>query len=88
MVFEHGKKIVLGLSNRSGRRNHVEGRNNEGWGGVRVKSLLQLKIGRWLHSDAQEAKVEQTKELLEQLTNQALEVEESSDEEQDSDNDN
>ena len=39
-------------------------------------------------SDAREAKEERTEELLEDLTNQALEVEESSDEEEDSDVDN
>ena len=39
-------------------------------------------------SDARKAKEERTEELLEDLTNQALEVEESSDEEEDNDVDN
>ena len=53
-----------------------------------MKNLLQLEVGRWLHSNARETKEERTEELLEDLTNQALEVEESSDEEEDSDVDN
>ena len=63
-VFENGGKMMSGLANRSGHCNHAEGRNNKGWGGVRMENLLQLEIEQWLHFHAQEAKAEQTKELI------------------------
>ena len=44
-VFRNGGKMVPGLANRSGHRNHVVGRNNEGWGGARVKNVLVEEIG-------------------------------------------
>ena len=79
---------MLGLANRSRHRNHVVGRNNEGWGGVRVKNVLVEEIGRWLHSDAVDTKSERTEELIANLMNEALQVEEPIDSEQDSDDDN
>ena len=52
IVFRAGGKMVPGLANRSGHRNHAAGRNQAGWGGVRVKNLLVEEVGRWLHPEA------------------------------------
>ena len=45
-VLLNGGKMVPGLANRSGHRNHTVGRNNEGWGGARVKNVLVEEIGQ------------------------------------------
>ena len=50
--------------------------------------MLVDEIGRWLHSDAEDAKSEWTEELIANLMNEALQVEEPIDSEQDSDDDN
>ena len=50
-----------------GHRNHVEGRNKEGWGGVRVKNVLREEVGRWLHLHAQKTQAEKTVDLTESL---------------------
>ena len=87
-LFRNGGKMVPGLPNWSGHLNHVIGRNTEGWGGIRVKNMLVEEIGWWLHSDAEDAKAHQTEELIQQLTNEALQVEERFDNKQDSDDNN
>ena len=46
--------------------------------------MLQEEVGRWLHLHAQQAKVERTAELIEQLKSRADQVEVSSDEEDNS----
>ena len=68
MVYEHGGRMVPGLANRNGHRNHILGRNTEGWGGIRIKNVLVEEVNRWLHRDAVEAKDERTKEVLMNLT--------------------
>ena len=87
-VFRAGEKMVPGLANRSGHQNHAAGRNQAGWGGVRVKNLLLEEVGRWLHPQEEEAKAERTKELIKSLTAQAQVVEVLSDEEDGSGVDN
>ena len=88
IVFRAGGKMVPGLANRSGHRNHAAGRNQYGWGGVRVKNLLLEEVGRWLQHRAEEAKAERTEELIELLATQAWVDEILSDEDDESDVDN
>ena len=64
IVYEHGGRMVPGLANRNGHRNHIAGRNREGWGGLRVKNLLVEETTRWLHPDAISSKNERTEEVL------------------------
>ena len=45
VVYRNGENMVPELSNRVGRRNHAVGRNNTGWGGLRVKNLLVVEVG-------------------------------------------
>ena len=59
--------MVPQLANRSGHRIHAAGRNSTGWGGVRVKNLLVVEIGRWLHSDAAQVKSEQTANIIAEI---------------------
>ena len=66
-VYEHGGQMVPGLANRNGHRNLASGRNTEGWGGVRVKSLLVDEVGRWLHEDAVSAKIVELLKFLHRL---------------------
>ena len=63
-VFQHGGKMVPELANRMGYRNVAAGRNGEGWGGVRVKNVLNQEVGRWLHDDASIVKSERTAKVL------------------------
>ena len=67
--------MVLELANRMGHRNVAAGMNGEGWGGVRVKNVLNQEVGRWLHDDASIVKSERTAEVLKRC----LESEEISD---------
>ena len=67
-VYRHEGKMVKGLANRNGHRNHAEGRNTEGWGGLRIKNLLVEEVDRWLHAHAIEAKTERTQEVLIRLS--------------------
>ena len=78
VVYEHGGKMVPGLANRNGHRNHAAGRNSEGWGGIRVKNLLVEEVNRWLHNHAISAKADRTETVL---ANLAFADDESSDEE-------
>ena len=87
VVYRAGGKMVPGLENRSGHRNHAEGRNKEGWDGLRVRNLLKEEVVRWLHRDAEEVKLEQNAELIESLLHPRA-IEDSSDEEEINDVDN
>ena len=85
--LEMVKKMMPGLSNRSGHRNHVIGRNNEGWGGGRIKNVLEkLGDGFIQIQNMQTASV--LKKLIYQLINEALQDEETSDNERASEDDN
>ena len=66
-VFQAGGKMVPELANRSGHRNHAAGRNRMGWGGIYIKNLLALEVGRWLHRDALIVKSERTEEIFSRL---------------------
>ena len=67
VVYRAGGKMIPGLANQSGHRNHTEGRNKEGLYGVRVKNVLREEVRRWLHLHTQEANAERTAELIESL---------------------
>ena len=39
-VYAHGGKMVPGLASRNGHRNHIAGRNTDGWGGAARKKCV------------------------------------------------
>ena len=88
VVYRAGGKMVPWLANHNGHRNHAAGRNKAGWGGVPVKNVLVEEVGRWLHRDAEEVKLERNAELIEIIQSQADQVEVPNDEEEDSEVDN
>ena len=67
-VYAHGGKMVPGLASRNGHRNHIAGRNTDGWGGLRVRNVLVEESKRWLHPDAITVKEERTEAVLYNLT--------------------
>lgn len=78
VVHKYGGGMVPGLANRNGHRNLVEGRNTEGWGGVRIKNILVAENYRWLHEHAVSAKNSRTLEILEHLAGEQISSDEES----------
>ena len=64
IVYRNKGHLVKGLANRSGHRNHIEGRNRAGWGGVCVKNLFEAEHGRYLHADVISVKEERTMDII------------------------
>ena len=84
VVYKAGRRMVPELANRSGHHNHAEGRNNAGWVGVQLKSMVEVEVGCWLHFQSLEINAERAAKLIESLATVGK-SELSSDEEEDSD---
>ena len=66
-VFQHQGRMVPGLANRSGHRNHAAGKNKSGWGGLRVTNQLYEESCRWLHPHAQSVRMIRNKDMIDRL---------------------
>ena len=64
IFYENGGKMVPGLANRNGHRNHAQGRNRAEWGGLRIKNVLVEEVDWWLHPGAVHIEDKRTLEII------------------------